>query len=173
MDTRDRPSPHPHEHRPYYDGMVQRMLLALIAHLTQGDTPPLTVRRLDAWLSARADAPLLATLRDAPTTDGLTRAEMATFEGYAETTHALVAMLRAAPHDPWWRARIAAAAPAAGLRLAPSWLTPLERRPALVLMRGGRDSGRRPVADRGSANAVRADGGAGAAAPDWRDTPAG
>jgi len=62
MDTTDRPSPHPHEHRPYWDEMVQQLLLALIAHLTQGDRPPLTVRRLDAWLSARADAPILATL---------------------------------------------------------------------------------------------------------------
>ncbi len=168
----DRPSAHPHEHRPYWDEMVHQMLLALIAHLTQGDTPPLTARRLDAWLSARADAPILATLLDAPTTDGMTRAAMGTFENYAETARALVAMLRAAPRDPGWRARIAAAAPAAGLRLAPSWLTPPERRPALVLMRGGRDSGRHPVADQGSVSALRADG-ADTAAPDWRDTPAG
>ncbi len=172
MDTTDRPSPHPHEHRPYWDEMVQQMPLALIAHLTQGDRPPLTVRRLDAWLSARADAPILATLRNAPTTDGVTRAAMGTFESYAETTRALVAMLRAAPHDPWWRARIAAAVPAAGLRLAPSWLTPPERRPALVLMRGGRDSGRHPVADQGSVSVLRADD-ARAAAPDWWDAPAG
>ncbi len=97
---------------------------------------------------------------------------MGTFESYAETTRALIAMLRAAPHDPWWRAWIAAAAPAAGLRLAPSWLTPPERRPALVLMRGGRDSGRHPVADQGSVSVLRADD-ARAAAPDWWDAPAG
>jgi len=110
---------------------VQQLLLALIAHLTVGAVPLLTARCLDAWLSARTDASILGTLRHAPTTDDATCCLMDSLRGCEETTRTLVAMLRATPHDPWWRAQSALGAAAAGRRLDPSWLPPRSGAPPL------------------------------------------